>query len=208
LSGGYSRATAGGDLFSFVTNDLTLKKGDFSGATFGADVGFNVAPRLDIVLGTAYMGSSTPSSYRHFVDDNNAEIRQVTDFQRVPLMVSAKAYLTQRGRSVGRFAWVPSRFAPYVGVGAGAMWYRFNQHGDFVDFQNGNSVFNAEFASSRWAPAAQGFGGVDITLTPHLALTGEAKYIYAKGSLDQSFSGFDKIDLSGLSTTIGLTFRY
>lgn len=208
VSGGYSHATAGGDLFSFVTNELTLKKGDFSGATFGADFALNVAPRLDVVLGTSYSSSSSPSSYRDFVDQNNAEITQVTDFRRVPLMLSAKAYLVPRGRSVGRFAWVPSRFAPYVGIGGGAVWYRFSQHGDFVDFQDGNSVFTSEFTSSRWTPAAQGLAGIDFTLTPHLALTGEAKYIWAKGTLDQSFSGFDNIDLSGLSTTIGLTFRY
>ncbi len=208
IRGGYSHATAGGDLFSFVTNTLTLSKGDFSGPTLGADLALRVAPRLDLVLGTSYSGTSTASNYRHLVDQNNAEIRQVTDMRRVPLMVSLKGYLTSRGRSVGRFAWVPARFAPYVGVGAGAMWYRFNQHGDFVDYQNNNSVFTSDLTSSRWTPAAQAMAGIDFTLTPRMALTGEAKYIYAKGTLDQSFTGFNSIDLSGLSTTIGLTFRY
>ena len=208
INGGYSHATAGGDLFSFVNNELTLNKGDFSGPTIGADVSISVAPRLDVMLGTSYSGTSTPSTYRNFVDQNNAEIRQVTDLRRVPVMVSLKAYLTPQGTSVGRFAWVPARFAPYVGVGGGAMWYRFSQHGDFVDFQNNNNVFTSEFTSSQWAPAAQGMAGVDFNLSPRIALTGEARYIYAKGNLDQSFSGFNKIDLSGLSTTVGLTFRY
>lgn len=208
ISGGFAHATAGGDLFSFVTNQLTVGKGDFSGPTFGADLALRIAPRLDVVLGTSYAGTSTPSNYRSLVDQNGAEIMQITELRRVPLMVSLKAYLTPQGRSVGRFAWVPARFAPYVGAGAGAMWYRFSQHGDFVDFQNNNSVFTSEFTSSRWTPAMQGMAGLDVTLTPRIALTGEAKYIYAKGNLNQSFSGFNSIDLSGLSTTIGLTFRY
>lgn len=208
ISGGFAHASANGDLFSFVTNQLTLNKGDFSGPMVGADLALRVAPQFDIVLGASYAGTSNPSHFRHFVDQNNAEITQVTDLRRVPIMLSGRLYLTPQGRSVGRFAWVPARFAPYVGAGVGAMWYRFSQHGDFVDFQNNNNVFTSEFTSSRWTPAAQGMAGVDFTLTPRIALTGEAKYIYAKGSLDQSFSGFNNIDLSGLSTTIGLTFRY
>ena len=208
IQGGYAHAMAGGDLFSFVTNELTLKKGDFSGALIGVDLAYKVAPQLDLALSTSYAGTSTPSSYRDFVDQNNAEITQVTDFRRVPVMLSVRAYLTPQGRSVGRFAWVPSRFAPYVGVGGGAMWYKFSQHGDFVDFQDNNSVFTSELTSSGWTPAAQGLAGVDFNVSPHVAITGEAKYIYAKSSLSQSFSGFDKIDLSGISATVGLTYRY
>lgn len=207
LSGGFSHAAAAGDLFSFVTNTLTLNKSDFNSPLFGADVALRVAPRMDVALSTSYAGTSTPSSFRHLVDQNNAEIRQVTDLRRVPVMLSVRAYLEPQGRSVGKFAWVPAKFAPYVGVGGGAMWYRFNQHGDFVNFQT-NKVFTGQFTSSQWAPAAQGMAGLDFNLSPRVALTGEAKYIWAKGKLDQSFSGFNSIDLSGISTTIGLTFRY
>ncbi len=208
ISGGYAHANAGSDLFDFTTNELTLSKSDFSGPIVGLDVAFRVAPRVDVVLGTAYSSTSTPSSYRKYVDQNNAEIRQTTNFSRLPLMLSARAYLADRGRTIGQFAWVPSRFAPYVGVGGGAVYYKFNQKGDFVDFQNNNSVFASEFASSGWAPAVQGFAGADFSLSPRIALTGEAKYIWAKGSLNQSFSGFNKIDLSGISATLGLTIRY
>lgn len=208
IRGGLSHPTAGGDLFSFVTDQLTLNKSDFSGPTIGADVAFSVAPRLDITLGTSYSGTSSNSSYRKLVDQNNAEITQVTDFRRVPVMLSLKAYLTPQGRSIGRFAWVPARLAPYVGIGGGAMWYQFKQTGSFVDFQNNNNVFDSELASSRWTPAAQGMAGLDLTLTPRVALTGEARYIWAQGSPNQSFAGFRTIDLSGLSATAGLTFRY
>jgi opacity protein-like surface antigen len=208
LSAGYANASAGGDLFPFVTNQLTLSKSDFSGPLLGLDVAIRVAPRFDVVLGTSYSGTSTPSHYRDFVDQNNAEIMQTTDFKRVPVMVSLRAYLTPQGRSVGRFAWVPSRFAPYVGVGAGGVWYKFHQYGDFVDFNDNNSVFTSDFNSSKWAPAAQGMLGADFNISPRVAVTGEAKYLWAKGSLDQSFSGFDNIDLSGLSATLGLTYRY
>lgn len=208
LRGGYAHAAAGGDLFSFVTSELSLNKSDFSGPVFGVDLAFRVAPQIDVVLGTSYAGTSNPSSYRKLVDQNNAEITQVTDFRRVPVTLGVRAYLTPQGRSVGRFAWVPARFAPYVGVGGGAVWYRFSQHGDFVDFQNNNSVFTSELTTSKWAPAAQGTAGLDFNVSPRIAITGEARYIWAKSTPDENFSGFDNIDLSGISATVGLTYRY
>jgi opacity protein-like surface antigen len=207
MNGGYAHADAGGDLFSFVTNELSLNKSDFSGGTVGVSAALRVAPRFDVELSTSYSGTSTQSNYRELVDQNNQEITQTTDFRRVPLMLSVKAYLEPRGREVGKFAWVPSRFAPYVGVGAGGMWYKFHQYGDFVDYQT-NDVFSSDFSSSQWTPAGQALAGVDFTLTPHLALTGEAKYIWANAKLNNSFLGFDRIDLSGPSATVGLTFRY
>ncbi len=208
INGGYAHANAGGALFSQVTNDLSVNKSDFSGATFGADLALRVAPRFDVVLSTSYAGTSTPSNYRQLVDENNQEITQVTDFTRVPVMLSARAYLQPRGREVGKFAWVPARFAPYVGVGAGAMWYKFRQHGDFVDYEN-NNVFPADISSSQWTPAGQVLAGLDFTLTPHIAINGEAKYLWANAKLnDNTFLGYDRIDLSGLSTTLGLTFRF
>lgn len=207
LRGGYTRATAGGDLFSQITNQFTLGKSDFNGPIFGADLAVRVAPQIDVVLGASYASTSASSEYRHLVDQNNAAITQTTSFQRVPLTASIRAYLTPRGRSVGKFAWVPARFAPYVGVGGGAVWYRFRQQGDFVDF-NTNNVAPDALTSSQWTPAAQAMAGLDYSLTPRIALTGEAKYLYAKGKVNGSFTGFDSIDLSGLSTTLGLYFRF
>lgn len=209
LRGGYARANAGGDLFSFVTDQLTLKRGDFSGLTASADMALRVAPRIDLVFGAGYTGTSTQSEVRRFVDQNNLPIAQTTSLQRVPVTASVRAYLTPRGRSVGNFAWVPARLAPYVGAGGGAMWYRFHQQGDFVDFNTSNQeVFTGDFTSSKWTPVAQTMAGIDYSLSPRIALTGEARYTRAKANLSESFTGFKQIDLSGLSTTIGLYVRF
>lgn len=208
LRAGYAHASAGSDLFTFVTNQLTVNRSNFSGPTVAADLAFRLAPRIDLVLGAGYAGTSTSSEYRQLVDQKNQPIQQTTSFQRVPLTASLRAYLMPRGRSIGHFAWVPARFAPYVGVGAGAVWYRFRQQGDFVD-PSTNAVFTGDFTSSRWAPAAQGMVGADYSLTPRLALTGQAAYLWSKGTLDQtSFSGFHKLDLSGFTTTLGLAVRF
>jgi hypothetical protein len=204
---GFAQAAAGSDIFSFVTDELTLGRGDFATVSFDADLAFRIHRRVDLVFGGSYTGSSARSEFRHFVDNNDLPIEQTTRLARLPLTASAKVYLASRGRSVGRFAWIPASFTPFVGAGGGAMWYRFKQDGDFINMETFD-VFGDTFQSSGWAPTAIGFAGLDISLTPRLALTGEGRYTWARASMSSDFSGFEKIDLSGYNASLGLYVRF
>jgi len=161
---------------------------------------------VDLSIDVGYSRSKHGSDFRHFEDNNHLPIEQTTTFERVPLMANVRLYLSPPGRSVGRLAWIPNKVVPFVGAGGGTMRYRFNQVGDFVDFNTSN-VFPSEFNSEGWTPAWQGMGGVDVTITPLLALRGEGRYVWAKAPLSRDFSGFNRIDLSGVQGTLGLTFR-
>lgn len=207
LYGGFDHANAGSDIFSFTTSQLTVDRGDFSAPTVGVDLSFRLASRFDAVLGVAYAGRSTPSEFRDFVDQNDLPIQQTTTFQRLPVSASLKAYLVPRGRTIGHYAWVPNRYALYVGAGGGAMWYRFRQRGDFIDF-NTNEVFSDTFASSGWTPEGHALAGLEISLSPRWAITTEGRYTWARATLGSDFSGFQRIDLSGVSATAGLTVRF
>jgi opacity protein-like surface antigen len=204
---GFGHANAGSDIFSFTSDQLTVDRGNFSGFTIGSDVGFRVSPRLVVELGAWYAGTSTPSEYRSFVDQNDLPIEQTTTFRRIPITASLKAYLTPRGRSVGHFAWIPTKVAPYLGAGGGAMWYSFRQSGDFID-DSTSEVFHDTFTSSGWTPEAHAMAGVDLSLTPRLVLTGEGRYTYARAKMGEDFVGFDRIDLSGFAITAGLAIRF
>lgn len=204
---GYDIASASSDLFSTVTNELTLKKSDFSSPTIATDLGFRMNDRVAAVLGVGYSRSAAQSQFRGWLDNNNLPIQQSTSLTRIPLTVSLKAYLEPPGRAIGRLAWVPARVAPYVGAGGGTMWYSFRQGGDFVDTTTTN-VFSDVFQSSGWTPTAHLFAGSDFTITPATALTVEARYTWANATLGQDFVGFNRIDLSGVSLTAGLTFRF
>jgi hypothetical protein len=208
LRAGYAGADARSDLFAFTTDTLTLGRGDFGAPALAADLAFGrPGSRLDVVLGVGYAASRAPSEFRNWVDADDRPIEQTTTFRRVPLTASLKAYLLPRGRSVGRFAWIPARVAPYVGAGAGAMWYRFEQAGDFVDFET-LDVFEDTFDTSGWGPMGQAMAGVDVSLGPRTAVTADARYVYAKAGVAGDFAGFDRIDLSGFATTVGVTFRF
>lgn len=206
VRGGFNRAFAASDVFSFVTDQLTLTRGDFSSVTLGANLAIRVAPRVDVVLDVAYAGAERHSEFRDWVDQRNLPIQQTTYFRRVPVTVSVKRYFAPAGRSIGRFAWVPARRATYVGIGAGWMWYRFRQAGDFVDPQTLN-VFPDDFESSAWTPVVHAIAGVDISLSPFFLLTGEGRFTWARGPMSRDFVGFNRIDLSGLSVMAGLAMR-
>jgi hypothetical protein len=208
LRGGYAVANASSDVFNDATSQLTLNKGDFSGFNFGGDISYSTGDRWDLLFDGEIAFSSKSSEFRKFIDNNNQPIEQTTKFQRVPLTLGVKYYLTSRGRSVSQFAYVPSKWAPYLSVGGGAMYYYFQQKGDFVDFQT-LDVFNTTLESTGWAPMGRGAAGVEYTLGPWLALTGEGRYVWAKATLDQSaFEGYDKIDLTGFTGTVGIRVRF
>ncbi len=209
VRGGYALASANGGIFDEITRELTLEKSDFNGVTFGADVGFRLSERVDIVFGGSYMRSgdvSEDSAYVEVIGQDSLPIVQETRLTRFPVAVSLRFYLVPRGRSIGQFAWVPSRWAPYVGAGAGLIRYDFVQEGDFVDYLT-EEIFESTFESSGWTELAHVFGGFEVPLSRRSALTAEARYTWASADLGFDFD-FVPIDLAGLQTTVGLSFRF
>ncbi|HJU72756.1 MAG TPA: hypothetical protein VJ717_03350 [Gemmatimonadaceae bacterium] len=204
---GFSQANAGSDIFSFVTDELTLGRSDFAGLSYAADLAFTILPQLDLVFGGSYSGSSAESEFRHFVDNNDLPIEQTTSLARVPVTASAKLYLTSRGRSIGRYAWIPTKLAPFIGAGGGAMWYRFRQEGDFINMET-TEVFPDKFESTGWTVTATGFGGLDVSLGPRFGFTGEGRYTWARAPMSEDFDGFERIDLSGYQASLGFYVRF
>src|SRR5438105_7858907 len=176
---GLDRASAGSDLFTFVTDQLTVTRNDFNAVTFALDVDYRLSRRVDVVFGFGSSRTVTKSEFRHWVDNNRQPIEQTTEFNRVPLTASVKAYLMPAGRSIGHFAWIPARIAPYVGAGGGVMWYRFQQQGDFIAFDT-LKVFTDSFDSNGWTPTVHALGGVEVSLGSRLAIATEARYEWAR----------------------------
>lgn len=208
VRGGFDQALASGGVFSMVTRELTLGRSDFGAGNLGGELAFSASPRVEIVFGIDRATSSAASEYRDWVDNNNLPIEQRTRLDRTPFTAGVRYYLSDRGRRVGSIAWIPARFTPFVGAGAGFMKYRFEQTGDFVDAQT-LDVFTDKLTSRGWTPVMQASAGAQWSLNQRMNLTGELRYQHANGeggSNGGEFSGY-KLNLSGVSTSIGLTFR-
>ena len=204
---GYDRALANSPVFKFVTDTFTLSKSAFGAFAVGADVAARVAPRAELVFSAGWAGSKAGSEYRFWTGSDGLPIRQTTSLERVPLTVSLKWYLASPGESVGRFAWVPARIAPFVGAGGGLMWYRFQQYGDFVNTAD-SSVVSDALASESWTGSLDAYAGVDVALGPRYVLTARAQYTWARSHLGADFAGPNALDLLGLSLTAGVGVRF
>jgi hypothetical protein len=206
IRGGYAHANANSDVFSDAIQFLTLEKGDFSGPSIGGEVTLSVTPRFDLSFNADYSAAVSESEDREYFDNNQLPIIQTTSFRRLPLTANAIFSLRPRGRSIGTLAWIPTRIVPWIGAGGGAMWYKLRQEGDFVDYQTLN-VFSARLESSGWAPALQALGGVDVTISPRVGFTADVRGTWARAQLSRDYSGYEKIDLSGVTGALGFTFR-
>jgi hypothetical protein len=196
---------AGSDWYDFITDQLTLEKKNFNGPGIGTDLGITLTPRIDLMVGFDYSQSTTPSEYRRFVDNNRLPIEQTTELRGAVISGGLKFALTERGREVGRLAWVPRKVVPFVGAGGGAMWFQVRQTGDFVDYVD-LSVFTDVFESTGWAPTAHVLGGVDVRVLRRAYVTFDARYTWASGDLGPDWIDFDPIDLSGLRVSAGINF--
>ncbi len=208
LRGGYSQPDAKGDVFEHAIRNLTLDRNSFGAFDVGAEIGIRLVSRLSLQLGGSFSQRSVDSEMRYWIDNNDQPIQQTTTVMRAPVTAGLRFDLLSAGRSVGRLAYIPSRFTPYVAGGVGFMNYKFRQAGSFKD-DNSDSVFDTTLETSGRTGVAYGAVGADISLTPTLALTTAARYESAHTRpAGYSFGGFNRIDLSGVTATVGLTFRY
>jgi hypothetical protein len=211
LRGGFHLPRAGsGDgtqsLWDLTRSELTVATRDLAGGSIGGDLGVRVAPRLDVILSTGYSSSKTRSEFRDWVDQDDLPIEQTTEFSIKSATVGVKAYLKDRGRAIGRFAWIPETWNPYVGVTGGIVSYRFVQYGDFVDFET-LDIFPDRFYSRDRAGTIHFLSGLDIAVNGRVLFVGEAKYGFASAPLSTDFVGFPDLDLAGLQVTFGVGFR-
>jgi hypothetical protein len=204
---GYSRANAASDLFALQQKQLTIGPRGFDALSLGADLGFTVSRRLDVGVSVDGTTRSHGSEYRDWLDNNNLPIKQTTSLSTFGVTANLKYNFRDRGRAISNFAWIPSHYVPYIGVGAGVIRYDFTQKGDFIDFQT--SVVNSDqLNASNWGAMAQVFSGVSYTLSPRYSLLTEARYTLSSATLNKDYIELGRIDLSGLSLNVGTSIRF
>jgi hypothetical protein len=207
VRGGYDRPMARGDVYNLVVDQLTLSRSALAAVGYSADVALRVSNRWDAVLTVGNGWREAPSEFRRFVDNELRPIEQSTRLERRTIALGARYALRAPGEQVGRFAWVPRRFTPWIGAGVGVMPFAFQQNGDFIDF-NTRAVFRTNYRATGRPLMAYTSIGSEVGVTAHLALVGDLRYTAARGQLSQQFQNFSGIDLSGAAATMGLALRY
>jgi len=224
---GYGVARAGSDLFQELDTLLTLGRSDFDSPVVGGRLSFYLDDKVDLAFEAGFARSERWSEYRDWVEDlgdgGERPIEQKTRFTRVPMTASVLYFPLDRGRRISRFAWVPTRWTPYVGLGGGRVYYSFQQSGDFLnaDFldyagsglpleeYDGEFIMTGQLGSAGYAWTGHALAGAQFALSAPVVLSAEARYSWADADLDRmSFDGYQPIDLSGFQLTAGIGIRF
>lgn len=212
LRGGWAFNRAEGEIYDFLTEQLTLEKSDFNGPAGAFDISWRLRSWADLVFGVEVTGRKTKSEDRHFTDIEGNAIEQKTTLTQVPLTLSLKFYPIGRGRRVGQYAWVRKTIVPYIGGGIGGTWYELKQKGDFVDLgdpdvQGDEFIFTDTFRSDAWTFAQHAFVGFDFKLSRNFGLILEGRYYWAEADVQGDYVGFDPIDLNGARLMLGFNWK-
>lgn len=207
VRGGLSMPRAGGELFAFVGDQLTLSPGDFRAAQVDLELGFLVGPLLSVEGSFDLSRRSVGSEYRRFVSSTAQPIAQTTRLAQSGAAVGVRFTPSGHGRRISRLAFIPRRLVPYGGAGVLVSHYTFRQQGDFVDFAD-LSIFPDIFASDGWAAGPYLRGGVDLQVWRRLFVNADVRYAWLRSDLGSDFVGFDGIDLSGARVATGVSVKF
>src|SRR5205814_6605908 len=136
--------------------------------------------------------------YRSDTREDGSDIRQTLKLHLVPVGLSLRYVAGNR-----------SSVAPYLTVGADAIWYEYEEFGDFIDFFDPTRpIVPDSFRSDGWAFGGHAALGVRIPVGHDFAITAEGRYQFAeKKQMDDDFYR-SRLDLNGPSATLGVRLRF
>lgn len=189
---------ADSNIFADTEELFGAEKDDWIGFTGGVEYSFRVASHVELGFHVDWYGRKLDTSYVDFTRPNGQEIFQTLEIDTLPTGATL------------RFVVNPSRGAitPYVGVGADAVFYEYQQYGDFINFfDDGLPVRSDFFVDEGTAFGFHVTGGIRIPMGDDFSLVAEGKYLWAKTDMGEDFR-LNEIDLSGPSATLGINLRF
>lgn len=185
------------ELFTRDSSLAGIDSGDWVGAFGGAEYSIGIGELLEVGLHVDGYGRSLDTFYRDFEDDVGRDIQQTLRLTVVPTGITLRI---APGNRAG--------IEPYVGGGIDAVWYRYEEFGDFIDFFDpAQPIVPDAFEADGWAFGAHAVAGVRVPLNYDFALVAEGRYLWAQDDMGQDFR-LNHIDLSGGSVTLGVLIRF
>jgi hypothetical protein len=181
----------------YVKDGQPLQKDDWIGFAGGAQFNVEVAPYAELGFSIDGYSRTLDTSYREFVSESDREIFQSLRLTTVPVAVQLRLGPTDRGA-----------FSPYVAVGGDAVFYKYEEYGDFIDFDvPSHPIIPDSFISEGVGWGFHAAAGVRVPVSHDFSFNAEAKYQWVKDDMPDDFAG-NEIDLGGLTATLGVNLRF
>jgi hypothetical protein len=219
LVAGASRAGAGGldlrigayfprgneTLFQDVRELYFVEKSDFYGVYGGIEYSHVLTSNVEAAVHLDGYSKTVDTFYRDYErPGNGGNIYQSLRLRTAPLGVSLRFVPTSKR----------AKIAPFVGGGVDAVFYQYEEFGDFIDFFDPDlAIYGDHFIDDGVAFGLHAFGGLRVYLNRDFAIVGEARYMWADTDMGDDFApsepGFvNRIDLNGWAWTVGLHVRF
>jgi hypothetical protein len=186
------------DIFSDHTTLFNIERKDWTGAFGGFEYSKRIDRNVEIGFHIDGYGKELDTHYREYLRKDGTEIEQTLRLMIAPMGATVRFISGRRGH-----------IAPYLAAGVDLFVYRYEAFGDFViDFNDLKMGTRWDsFVSDGVAPGIHVAAGVRVPMSHDLNVTGEVRYGWAKTNMRGDFDQ-NRIDLSGLSTTIGVNLRF
>jgi opacity protein-like surface antigen len=168
---------------------------DLENASFGIDYLLPLNRNLSLQFaGTAYEGDTT-QAYRGFVDNFGDRIRHDTTLGIASATVGVVVHPFGSDAPV----------SPYIGAGGGSYFWSLEEEGDFID--RNDDIFFAKLKDDGVAFGYYYLVGIEAPITRRVSIFGEGRWSQAEDDLSDDFEGFGKLDLSGRTFLVGLSWN-
>ena len=187
-----------------------VEKSDFYGVYGGIEYNQVVLDNVELAIHFDGYGRTVDTSYRDYTWDDGSEIRQSLKLSMLPLGVSVRFVPTSKR----------TKIAPFVGGGVDAIFYNYEEYGDFVCFPpaSGTCRFDYDVVSDAFQADGTAFGfhalgGLRVYLNRDIAIVAEGRYQWAEDDMGDDFAPnepglVNRIDLSGWTFTVGAHIRF
>ncbi len=193
LKAGLFYPTLQSDLWESNLENLEFAKQDMLAGYYALEYEQFLSRHFSFSIEGSYYQKEHNSMYRDYEYQNGDAIYQSLSLETTALEVGFKVY------PFGH----QTTFYPYLGVSGGVCYWKYEQWGDFIDFENNTVDENQYLESSTYTPGMSAKAGFVFRPTRSLGIGFEGRYQSYKGPLS-FFVDFEKLDLSGFSATVGL----
>ena len=185
------------DLWDINRENLAFSKSDMLNLSFAAEFEYYFGKVFSLSFEGAYYQNEHYSMYRDWTYDDGSPIYQNLALWMASFELGFKIYpLGNRGP-----------VCPYLGMGGGVYYWRYEQWGEFINFQD-LSISEGYAETTTFSPGFNANAGIKLHFTPMFGFLLQAKYQYVRGQLSSFFQEFEMLDLSGMTYQFGLTFRF